>query len=479
MSFEETSAAPLDSHARPAAVSAPGRFSFRRILRAADVFFVCTVSTINLNLLTITASAGFQVFWLWLLAIPCFVIPQAIAVSEITHSDPGECGLSLWSGRYLGKSVGFLTSWCYWLNNIPYVPGVLLYIVATIAFISPPLQNANPHWHWILTVLLVWGLVALSRIGFGSGGWIKWCAYSTFLIIVGFTVMGFSHGFRQHANQGASIPGGGSWTFPALNLETTAVFGFICMSMIGVEIGSVFGEEINSSKAATALAAIRSSAASLFCYVIATAALLVGMHGAPLSSSTGLLEYAQRMLQAPALSSTLIILAVLICISQAGAGLCWFSAASRMLWLCSNDGGLPRSWSKLHARWGTPDHAILIQGVMCTVVVTISFLGAAAQEAYLTMIDIAVIIQLLPYVAIFLGLVRHARELNPFRRWLFTGAGVLGACATLFGIAMAFVPSRTISNVWQYEAKLVFGCALSFLAGLYVLSRRKSVLAHE
>src|SRR5690349_6984128 len=137
--------------------------------------------------------------------------------------------LSLWSGRYLGKGVGFLTSWCYLLNNIPYVPSVLLYMVATIAFISPQLQNSSPHWHWILTVLLVWGLVALSRIGFGAGGWIRWCAYSTFLIIIGVVVMGFRHGVRpvSHAN---SVPGGG-WAIPALNLETTAVFGFICMSM--------------------------------------------------------------------------------------------------------------------------------------------------------------------------------------------------------------------------------------------------------
>jgi amino acid transporter len=113
------------------------------------------------------------------------------------------------------------------------------------------------------------------------------------------------------------------------------------------------------------------------------------------------------------------------------------------------------------------------------VVVTISFLGAAAQEAYLTMIDIAVIIQLVPYVAIFLGLVRHAHGQDVFRRWVFTCTGVLGACATLFGIVMAFVPSRSISNVWQYEAKLVIGCVLSFLAGLYVFSRQKRRLRPE
>jgi len=86
----------------------PQRLSFKR---AWDVFFICTLSVVNLNLLTVTASAGFRVFWLWLLAIPCFVIPQAIAVTEITHSDPGECGLSRWNERYLGNRVGFMSSW--------------------------------------------------------------------------------------------------------------------------------------------------------------------------------------------------------------------------------------------------------------------------------------------------------------------------------------------------------------------------------
>ena len=476
MSFDETSAAILNSDAESAVVAAPIRFSFKRILRAVDVFFVCTVSTINLNLLTITASGGYRVFWLWLLAIPGFIIPQAIAVSEITHSDPGECGLSLWSGRHLGKGAGFLTSWFYWLNNIPYIPSVLLYMVSTVVFILPVRENPNPYWHWIMTLFLMWGLVALSRIGFGSGGWIKWFAYSTFLVIAGLIVMGFRYGFAQHANEVSQSAGSASlsrWGFPGLNMETIAVFGFVCMSMIGVEIGSVFGEEIKSPKAATAWAAVRSSGASLFCYLIATAALLAGTHGIPLSSSSSLMEYGQHILQGPAIRPALIMLAILICISQAGAGLCWFGAASRMLWLCANDGGLPRSWSKLHSRWGTPDRAIVAQGILCSVIVTISFLGTAAQEAYLTLIDIAVILQLLPYMAIFLGLVRHAQRQGTLRRWLLSVAGVSGTITTLCGILTAFIPSRAIANVWQYEAKLALGCAFSFCTGLYVFSQRK------
>ena len=476
MQFEEApQTATLDRAIEAPAAVPPQRFLFRRILRATDVFFVCTLSIFNLNLLTITASAGFRVFWLWLLAIPCFVIPQAIAVTEITHSDPGECGLSLWSERYLGKRIGFLSSWCYWLNNVPYVPSVLVYMVSIVAFVFPALQGAGPHLQWILTLLLLWGIIGLNIVGFGgSGRWVRWFACSTFLVVLSVVWIGFRYGLTHYRDGIRSITGGGPSGLPSLDLQTASVFGFICMSMIGVEIGSVFGEEINGSKAATAWAAVRGSAASLLCYRVATAALLVGMHGAPLNSSIGLLEYVQHTVQGPGVRIAIAVLALFILISQAGAGLCWFGAASRMMWLCSTEGGLPRSMATLHPRWRTPLQAIVVQGVLCSVILLLCFLGTAAQEAYLTLLDIAVVVQLLPYVAIFLGLVRHGAGRKPFQRWLFSIAGILGAVTTVFGITIAFMPSRAISNIWQYEIKLIVGCLLSVGTGFWAFSRQSS-----
>lgn len=447
----------------------PQRLSFKRIFRAWDVFFVCTLSVVNLNLLTVTASAGFRVFWLWLLAIPCFVVPQAISVTEITHSDPGECGLSRWSERYLGNRVGFLSSWCYWLNNIPYVPSVLVYMVTIIAFLFPALGDIL-HLQWALTLLLLWGIVGLNLAAFGTARWIRWIACSTFAVILTIVVLGARY-FVGHSHEGIS---GMTSGIPALDLETASVFGLICMSMIGVEIGSVFGEEINASKTAIAWAAVRGSAASLLCYLIATAALLVGMHGTPLSSSTGLLDFVQHTMQGPSIRMAVAALAVFICIAQAGAGLCWFGAASRMMWLCSTEGGLPQSLSDLHPRWRTPHRAIVIQGILCSVVLLLSFLGAAAQEAYLTLLDIAVVVQLLPYVAIFLALVRHAAGRTTWQRFLFTIAGILGAITTVFGIAMAFIPSRAISNIAQYELKLVIGVALCVSTGFWAFTHQSS-----
>lgn len=451
---------------------------FRRFLRAIDIFFVCVVSTVNLSLLTATASAGPRVFWLWLLAIPCFVVPQAIAVAEISFSDPGEGGLALWSGRYLGARAGFLTSWCYWLNNVPYVPSLMVYIVATVSYLFPRLQSIHPAWHLALAMAGLWCIVALNVTGAGTRRWVNVTGASSSLLAVGLVLwMGMRYFAAHSGTLAAGLREAGSWSIPSLDLETMPVFGLVCMSMIGVEIGSVFGSEINASRSATAWAAIRASGASLFCYVGATAALLVGMNGVPLGSSSGLMEYARQIVPGAMRGPIIAGMAGLICVSLVGAGLCWFAAAARMLWLCATEGGLPRPLRELHPRWRTPARAVWAQGVLSSGVLVLGFLGAATQEAYVTLLDIAVIIQLLPYVAIFLGLIRHGLSQPPPRRWLSVTSGTLGCGATLFGTAMAFIPSRAISSVWQYEIKLCVGCLLCVGLGLWAFARRQQAPA--
>jgi hypothetical protein len=56
---------------------------------------------------------------------------------------------------------------------------------------------------------------------------------------------------------------------------------------------------------------------------------------------------------------------------------------------------------------------------------------------------------------------------------LFVASGALGCGATLFGTAMAFVPSRAISSIWQYEIKLCVGCLLCVGLGFWVFARRQ------
>ena len=47
---------------------------------------------------------------------------------------PGEGGIYLWTRKEFGDAHGFLSGWCYWTNNLFYVPVLLVYMAGIFAF---------------------------------------------------------------------------------------------------------------------------------------------------------------------------------------------------------------------------------------------------------------------------------------------------------------------------------------------------------
>jgi amino acid transporter len=91
-----------------------------------------------------------------------------------------------------------------------------------------------------------------------------------------------------------------------------------------------------------------------------------------------------------------------------------------------------------------------------------SFIGAGVRDAYLTLLELAVILQLVPFVYLYIGLVRVAgRPGGHYRRplvpWI---AGLAGLVATLLALATAFVPPTSVESPLQYEIKMIVGTVI-------------------
>ena len=94
-----------------------------------------------------------------------------------------------------------------------------------------------------------------------------------------------------------------------------------------------------------------------------------------------------------------------------------------------------------------------------------SFLGVSVGEAYLTLLDLAVILQLLPTCYLFGALLKHTLDgrsaLNASKSYLLAN-GFAGMLAATVGLVVAFIPSRSVNSIWLYEIKLIIGCLLVF-----------------
>ena len=120
----------------------PDQPHLKRVLGRADLVLLFVVAIFNLNVVPSIAANGGVTVWLWLVSLALFFWPQGIAVIELAHRYPGEGGVYLWAKEVFGDFHGFLSGWCYWTNNMLYVPTVMLYFVGVSVFVLGPNHQA-------------------------------------------------------------------------------------------------------------------------------------------------------------------------------------------------------------------------------------------------------------------------------------------------------------------------------------------------
>jgi len=91
--------------------------------------FLWSPSSISTSFLPSPPTGGVTV-WLWIISLALFFWPQGIAVIELAHRYPAKAA-STSGPRSLRDFHGFLSGWCYWTNNMMYVPTIMLYFVGS------------------------------------------------------------------------------------------------------------------------------------------------------------------------------------------------------------------------------------------------------------------------------------------------------------------------------------------------------------
>jgi amino acid transporter len=97
---------------------------------------------------------------------------------------------------------------------------------------------------------------------------------------------------------------------------------------------------------------------------------------------------------------------------------------------------------------------------------------------YLVLLQTTVVLQLIPYLYMFVALpliVRRESEKPGFyrSRWVPVTAAVTGFCMTLLGVGLAFVPTAGVADVVWFELKLLLG-TVGFLVPAVLVYLRTS-----
>ncbi len=466
----------------PAALGTQEAPRLRRVLGRWDLVLLFVVAVFNLNVVPSIAANGGVTVWLWIISLGLFFWPQGIAVIELAHRFPGEGGVYLWAKEVFGDFHGFLSGWCYWTNNMMYVPTIMLYFVGVSVFVLGEGHQSladNKAFALSASLILLALLVVLNVIGLGVGKWINNVgAVGTGIaaaVLIGLGIIVWLRFGTTVTSSDFHIPAN-----PRFVLNS---FGVICFGLVGLELASVMGDEIENPARILPGAVAWGGVLSGLLYIGATLTLLIAVSKQDISVLQGIVQAVSHMAARVGAAWIVAPFAFLLSISIAGIGSAWLAGSARIPFVAGLDSYMPAWLGKVHPKYATPYAALIVHAVVSLVLVVINFTftGAGVQETFQKLLSLAVVLQLVPFLYMFGALLKIAFGESfvkgHYGRSTLIFAGASGLVTTMLGIALAFFPAQQITSILSYEVWM-FGGTLLFI-GLaafffFVYGRRKA-----
>jgi amino acid transporter len=436
-----------------------------RTLGLGDLVLLGTVAIVNVNTVPPVAGYGRATLVLWLIAWIAFFVPDGIAVLALSRRYPGAGGVYLWTRRRFGDFHGFMAGWCYWTCNLLYVPVLLVYLAGTLAYAGGAATAALVNDTWFVgSIAFGWlALMTAANVrGMGAGKWIN-------------NIGGVGSGVTVvlMATAAAFARSNGSAAEPALVegtlSEMAGSLGVMCFAFIGVELASTMADEIRNPVRDVPRAIVLIGAISLVSYLLVTDALLALVPASDLGAIQGVMQAVSRGAEAAGLNWMVAPIALVMALAVAGAASAWFAGPARIPFAAGLDSRLPPVLGRVHPRWGSPYVALLACAAISASFTALSLAGSTVAEAYQVLLRAAVIVNLVPFVYMFLALL----TLDTARRGERV-AGGLGAAVTTAGIVAAFLPGDDVTgSVVVYELKMMAGVAAPIATGLWLYRRSR------
>lgn len=437
--------------------------SVPRSLGRLDLVLLKIVAIVNINNVPPAAVYGRASLLLWTLAFAAFFIPEAIAVLVLAKRHPGEGGVYLWIREEFGESHGFLAGWCYWVNNLFYIPVLLVYMAGIFAFVggerSADLVNAK----WFVAGIAFGWLALITGLnirGLGVGKWIQnlggiGAGLSVLLVLVA-GLLAWQRGVAQHP----PLVTGAGW-------EMITSFAVMCNALVGVELASTMGDEIRDPARDLKPAVIIAGVMALGSYLLVTAAVLALVPIAQLGVIQGIMQAVSAGALAAHAEWIVAPVAVVLGLAIGGAASAWFAGSARVPFVAGLTSALPASLGRVHPKWGSPHVALIVCAVLAALFTLMSFVGSSVAEAYQVLLKAAVVIQLAPFCYLFLALMRLGGVGAGAR-----AAGMVGLVTTAVGIVAAFLPTADVTSVATFELKMVVGVVGPIAIGWWLYRKR-------
>ncbi len=444
----------------------------KKALGLWDLVLMNIVAIVGLRWLLTAAQTGYASISLWILALVLFFIPQGMTIFQLSRSNPNEGGIYLWARDAFGPFHGFITGWCYWINNLIYYPALLMFLGGNALYLLGSrwigLTDSGMYIA-LFSLTTLWMIIGLNVRGLTLGKWLHNLGGVGIWIPMGMLIVMAA---IQWVRSGPAELGTWQDMLPDLGHRSTwAFWSTMCFGFAGLELMSILGGEIKSPQKFIPRAIWISGVGIAVIYILGTYALLVALPREQIGLLDGIVGAIQSLGASFALPHLGWIAAFFITLSGLGGVSAWIAGVARVPFVIGLDRFLPEWITDLHPRWGTPYKSLWLQGALTSLFIIFSVAGSTIREAYLVLLDAEIILYFIPYLYMFAAGWKLSKEVMRYR----LAAGI-GFITTALAMVFALIPPEGM-NIVSYEFKIL-GVTVGFIgAGLFLYRRRLKMVS--
>src|SRR5262245_14013926 len=303
-----------------------GSRAMPRTLGLIDLVLLGTVAIVNVNTVPPVARFGRATLAMWVLAWLTFFVPTGVAVLVLSRRYPGEGGVYRWTERRFGSLHGFLAGWCYWTNNLFYVPVLLVYLAGVVAFVGGEATAPLVDDKWFVAAIAFgWlALITAANIyGMRVGKWINNIGGIGSVVTVALLVVAAF--VARSRGLAASIP-----SVEGTLLDMSSGLSVMCFAFIGIELASTMGDEIREPERDVPRAIAIVGLLSVASYVAVTDALLALVPSGELGAIQGVMQAVSHGAETAGASWLVVPIAAVMSLAIGGAASAWLAGPARI-----------------------------------------------------------------------------------------------------------------------------------------------------
>jgi amino acid transporter len=372
-----------------------------------------------------SAAMGVQGLGFWIILGLLFFIPYGFVTAELGSAWPDEGGIYVWVKEAFGPGWGTVTSWMYWVNVALWAPSVFVLFVGAIEVAFN--VDIAPLWEAVIVIAMVWAIVA---VGILPLSWSKFVpnlsAALKVIVLVGLGAVGVVYAVKHGTANAFSID---QW-IPAWNTDSLSFLPIIIYSYMGFELMSSAGGAIKNPKRDVPKMIILAGVAILAVYTFATFGILASIKSADVSIVTGIVDALKlsfnEVLGGAGWLFDIAVVALLF--TFFGNMVTWSIGANQTIKATGLDATAPGVFGHVNKRFGTPDYAFVLMGLIATGITILAYvLDPTQASVFWTLFALSSIVFLIPYLLMFPALLVLRRKFPDQQRPYVVPGGKAGA----------------------------------------------------